>query len=139
MGNKNKLKMSTNNDKGCCFCLPSFISLILLAIFDILVITVSILGIVTFGDAKPYQAYLSINIALGVWQIIAFILFLIWRDAAWTRFTIFFSHVVSLIWMSVFYILCIFSLVPTNCNNNPGDTCGLSDFLIFVLSACLIV
>ena len=131
--------MCTRNDKGCCFCLPSFISLILLAIFDILVITLSILNIEAFEGEQIYQGYLYINIALGVWQIIAFILFLIWRDAAWTRFTIFFSHVVSLVWMSVFYILCIFSLVPTNCNNNPGDTCGLSDLLIFVLSACLII
>ena len=78
--------MSTNNDKGCCFCLPSFISLIPLAIFDILVITSSILNIDTFDGAQTYQGFLYINIALGVWQIIPFILHLIWREAAWTRF-----------------------------------------------------
>ena len=119
--------MTTNNDKGCCFCLPSFISLILLAIFDILVITLSILNIDTFEGDKMHQGYLYINIALGVWQIIPFILFLIWREAAWTRFTIFYSHVVSLLWFSVFVILCILYLVPTNCNNKPSLTCALTD------------
>ena len=131
--------MCTRNDKGCCFCLPSFISLILLAIFDILVITLSILNIDTFEGDQLHQGYLYINIALGVWQIIPFILHLIWREAAWTRFTIFFSHVVSLLWMSIFYLLVIFYLVPGNCNNRPGDSCGITDFLMYFFSFCLIV
>merc|ERR1711997_179234 len=136
--NKNKI-MCTRNDKGLFCCLPSFISLFLLAIFDILVITSSILSIDTFDGAQTYQGFLYINIALGVWQIIPFILHLIWREAAWARFTIFFSQLVIFLWMSIFFILCIVYLAPGLCSNRPSDSCTITHVLVFFVSFILTV
>merc|ERR1712117_6629 len=108
MGIINKNKMCSNNDKGCCFCLPSYISLVLLAIFDIFVFGASIHNVnidIDFGEF--YDVAIYVNILLAVWQILPFGLFLVWRDAAWPRFLIFLSHFVTLVWMSVFYIIVI--------------------------------
>ena len=131
--------MCKDNDRGCCFCLPSFISLILLALYDILILVISLLNISTFDGDYIFQALTYITAAIAVWQLIPFILFFIMRQDVWPRALIFISHVVSLLWMSAYFIMVIVRNAPYNCKNNPGDTCGLSDFIQWFLVFCLIV
>ena len=132
--------MCKDNDSGCCFCLPSYISLILLALYDIFIAVATVASfqyIEKFDIA--YQIYIFVTIALAVWQVIPFIAFFIMRHAVWPRLLIFISHVISLLWMTAFFLLSIADIVPSNCNHRPSDSCGMSDLIQWLLVICLIV
>ena len=129
--------MCKDNDGGCCFCLPSYISLILLALYDIFIAVASFYNIESFDS--DYQIYTYINIALAVWQLIPFIAFFIMRQAVWPRLLIFISHVISLLWMTAYFLLSIAYIVPGNCNHRPSDSCAISDVIQWFLVICLIV
>ena len=99
--------MCKENDRGCCFLLPSYVSFILLAMYDATLLFVSFSIVMLYHDKQDQTDYrtMLINLTIAVGVFITFFIYLPFSKDAWSRKLVFFSHVVSLIWMTTILII----------------------------------
>ena len=103
----------TENDKGCCCCCPSFIGVILLAVWEAIILLVSIYYLM--DDILEERYWLVWQVIVFAAQIFPFASVFIWSEKWWPRLVLFIFQVIALIWTIIFFSVALTHLYPGLC------------------------